>query len=198
MATIPDINIEYDVVQIDVAPDVVNIDASTQNPVVDVTMPVVDVGIALSTTPAIDIAEVPDVNFDVSVTNPVIEITLIGGSSYTEKNFRDVVISLDVPSGQGEYVLDGGRQFFILGYTATVAGIWIRGYADTTYRDFDSARPITEDPLLNGGVLFELVTEIGDYKFSIPATAYSVTTMPLLVESTTNSPIDTSITFAIY
>ncbi len=131
----------------------------------------------------------------VSVPNAVAE----GGGGYVEKDFRTITISPNISAGNlGEYILDGGKQFFLLGYTASIGGIRIRGYVNEDYRDYDSARPISQDPLMNGGVLFELVTQPGTYRFSLPVTCYSETTMPLLVESTVGSAINSSITFFVY
>lgn len=121
------------------------------------------------------------------------------GGSYVEKDFRTLTISPNVLAGaSGEYTLDGGKQFFLLGYTATVGDIRIRGYVNEDYRDYDSARPINQDPLMNGGVLFELVTQPGTYRFSMPVTCYSEIVMPVLVESTSGSAINTTITFFVY
>ena len=131
----------------------------------------------------------------VSVPNAVAE----GGGSYVEKDFRTITISPNVSAGNaGEYILDGGKQFFLLGYTATVGDIRIRGYVNEDYRDYDTARPVSQDPLMSGGVLFELITQPGSYRFSLPVTCYAETTMPLLIESTSGSAINTSITFFVY
>jgi hypothetical protein len=131
----------------------------------------------------------------VSVPNAIAE----GGGSYVEKDFRTLTISPNVLAGaSGEYTLDGGKQFFLLGYTATVGDIRIRGYVNEDYRDYDSARPINQDPLMNGGVLFELVTQPGTYRFSMPVTCYSEIVMPVLVESTSGSAINTSVSFFVY
>lgn len=122
-----------------------------------------------------------------------------GGGSYVEKDFRSITVSVNVAAGGvGEYTLDGGKQFFLLGYTATVGDIRIRGYVDESYRDYDLARPISQDPLMNGGVLFEMVTQPGTYRFSMPVTCYSETIMPILVESTSGSAINTSVSFFVY
>jgi hypothetical protein len=121
------------------------------------------------------------------------------GGSYVEKDFRTVSISPNIAANAlGEYSLDAGKQFFLLGYTATVGDIRIRGYVDEDYRDYDSARPISQDPLMNGGVLFEMVTQPGTYRFSMPVTCYSETIMPILVESTSGSAINTTVTFFVY
>lgn len=128
----------------------------------------------------------------VSVPNAV----AIGGS-YVEKDFRTLTISPNVLAGTlGEYVLDGGKQFFLLGYTATVGDVRIRGYVNEDYRDYDAARPINQDPLMNGGVLFELVTQPGTYRFSLPVVCYSESTTPLLIESANS--IDTDIMLFVY
>lgn len=120
-----------------------------------------------------------------------------GGGSYVEKDFRTLTISPNVTAGNvGEYLLDGGKQFFLLGYTATVEGVRIRGYADETSRDNDLARPLNQDPLIDSGVLFELVTQIGTYRFSMPVTCYAETSMPLLVESQVS--VSSPISFLIY
>jgi hypothetical protein len=121
------------------------------------------------------------------------------GGTFVEKDFRTITISPNVPANTlGEYSLDAGKQFFLLGYTATVGGIRIRGYVNEDYRDYDSARPIAQDPLMNGGVLFELVTQPGTYRFSLPVTCYSETVMPLLISSTVGASIDTSVSFFVY
>lgn len=120
-----------------------------------------------------------------------------GGGSYVEKDFRTLTIYPNVSSGSvGEYLLDGGKQFFLLGYSATVEGMRIRGYADGASRDNDLARPLNQDPLIDSGVLFELVTQIGAYRFSIPVTCYSETSMPLLIESQVS--LNSTISFLVY
>jgi Collagen triple helix repeat (20 copies) len=121
-----------------------------------------------------------------------------GTGTGVEKDFSTATLVFNVPSGQGEYTLTSGKQFFILGYTATVEGVRIRGYADADHRTYDAARPVTEEPLMNGGVLFELVTEIGTYKFSKMVPVYANTAMPLLVESVTGLPIDTSVILSLF
>lgn len=121
-----------------------------------------------------------------------------GTGTGVDKDFSTATLTFDVPSGQGEYTLTSTKQFFILGYTATEAGIRIRGYADATHRTYDAARPVSEDPLMNGGVLFELVTQIGTFKFSKVVPVYANLSMPLLVESVTGAPIDTSVILSLY
>ncbi len=121
------------------------------------------------------------------------------GGTYVEKDFRTLTISPNVPAGiVGEYLLDAGKQFFLLGYSATVGSVRIRGYVNEDYRDYDLNRPVSQDPLMEGGVLFELVTQPGTYRFSLPVTCYSETTMPLLVESLIGAAIDTNISFTVY
>lgn len=145
---------------------------------------------------------VTSVNNDVLIhprsTDVIVSVPSAVGE-FIEKDFQSIIIPFSVAAGQqGEFILDVGKQFFFLGYTATVGNIRVRGYVDEDYRDYDAARPINQDPLMNGGVLFELVTQPGTYRFSMPVTCYSETVMPILVESTSGSAINTTITFFVY
>lgn len=145
---------------------------------------------------------VTSVNNDVLIhprnTDVIVSVPAAVGE-FVEKDFQSITIPFVVAGGQqGEYILDVGKQFFFLGYTATVGNIRVRGYVDEDYRDYDAARPLSQDPLMNGGVLFELVTQPGAYRFSLPVTCYSETTMPLLVESTVGAAINSSVTFFVY
>ena len=91
--------------------------------------------------------------------------------------------------------LDGGKQFFLLGYSCTADDLRVRGYADEQSRENDYARPLSQDPLSLGGVLFELVTMSGSYMFSNPVTCYGNQSMPLLVQGTS---LPASISFFVY
>lgn len=124
-----------------------------------------------------------------------IAITVPGDSTFVEKDFRTIELEVN---GAGEYVLDVGKQFFILGYTATVGNIRVRGYVNDEYLDYDTNRPLSQDPLMEGGVLFELVTQPGTFRFSRPVVAYSETVMPLMIESTIGSPVNTTLSFFVY
>lgn len=133
------------------------------------------------------------------LTDIIVSVPNSSGGIPLEKDFRALTVSASVPANtRGEYSIDAGKQFFLLGYTATTGDIRIRGYVNEDYRDYDSARPIAQDPLMNGGVLFELVTQPGTYRFSLPVTCYSETAMPILVESTSGSAINTSISLLVY
>jgi hypothetical protein len=123
-----------------------------------------------------------------------------GSIPLPEKNFESKVLEVSLTSGQKvETSIEAGRQYYILGYTAAHAGIRIRGYVSDTYRDFDLSRPVTEDPLLNGGVLFELVTEVGTHRFSrmVPMYATGPDT-PFAIEHVSGLPITSTVTLFVY
>ena len=116
-----------------------------------------------------------------------------GGGTYQEKDFQTYTLWLG--NGIEKYQLAGGKQFFLLGYSCTADDLRVRGYADEQSRENDYARPLSQDPLSLGGVLFELVTMSGSYLFSNPVTCYGNQSMPLLVQGTS---LPASISFFVY
>lgn len=115
------------------------------------------------------------------------------GGTYVEKDFQTYTLWLS--DGIEEYQLVAGKQFFLLGYSCTASDLRVRGYADEQSRENDYARPLSQDPLSLGGVLFELVTVSGSYMFSNPVTCYGNQSMPLLVQGTS---LPASISFFVY
>lgn len=198
---LPQVQIDIDgppAVDIDIAAGMVQVNASTTD--YDILVGGVQDSTTIESVQTFDInvVGVPS-SVDAVTELPTINIDVIGGGGGSvEKQFRTVELPVNVVSGIGNYEIVGGKQFFILGYIATINNIWVRGYADAASRTADVSRLVTDDPDLVSGVIFEMVTENGAFMFSVPVVGYGNPTMPLAISSTNGVPIDTTITFLIY
>jgi hypothetical protein len=177
---------------------VVDLVTSNVNLSIDFPIPP-EIGIS-TTSPIVSLAQadehvvelnMTDYSIGIEPQNASIDVSVIGGGSGGgNRNFKSV--DLDITTS-GQYTLNAGRQAFLLGYTSMVAGVRIRGYADESFRTLDEYRSLTQNPLMNGGVLFEIVTEVGEHSFSLVVPLYSTSVIPIQIDYPSNP--NTTVTF---